>query len=495
MRLHHLLILAGLVPPLAASASAQQPIATEPVASGLNAPLYVTHAPGDDASRIFIVTQFGKIRIVKDGTLLTAPFLDINSKITFSGEQGLLGMAFHPDYEQNGFFYVNYSDDTGGDTVIERYQVDPTDPDSALPASAFELLGIDQPFSNHNGGWIDFGPDGYLYIGMGDGGSGGDPGNRAQNGQELLGKILRIDVDNPSGGLNYGIPPSNPFVNDPLVLDEIWAIGMRNPWRCEFDNETGDLWIADVGQDKWEEIDFEPAGSGGQNYGWRIMEGNHCFNPATNCNQTGLILPVYEYSHGGAPFRCSVSGGVVYRGRAMADMHARYFFSDYCSGQTWSFRLSGGTTVVDFVEHTTELDPPGSPTLGSIVSFGEDADGEMYVVDQAGGDVYRIVPAGLRLNLPELVAGSATSATVSGGAPTGLTGLFYSFTGLGSTPLPPANVTLGIASGTLIATVLADGAGTATFAGSVPAGLQGATLWMQAAQMNVKSNIVLEVVE
>ncbi len=493
MRSHPLLCAGGLAALLAAPLLAQQPIGTEETVTGLNSPVFVAAAPGDDASRIFIVTQFGKIRIVQDGVLLTNAFLDINSKLRFTGEQGLLGLAFHPNYQQNGYFYVNYTDNTGGDTVIERYQVDPNDPNVALPASAFKLIEIDQPFTNHNGGWIQFGPDGYLYVAMGDGGDAGDPGNRAQNGQELLGKILRLDVDNPAGGLNYGIPPSNPFVNDPNVRDEIWALGTRNPWRCDFDNLTGDLWIADVGQNLWEEVDFEPAGNGGRNYGWRIMEGNHCFNPSSGCNQTGLVIPIQEYSHGGAPFRCSITGGVVYRGRNMADMHGRYFYADYCSGQAWSLRYVNGT-VTDFTEHTVELDPPGSATLSSIIAFGEDAEGEMFICSQ-GGAIYKVVPSGLRLLLPQLVAGAATTVQTTGGTANGLTGIFYSLTGLGSTPLPPANVTLGIAGGTLIATRPADASGAASFPGTVPASLQNRTIWMQAAQFGKKSNIVVEEVE
>ena len=471
------------------AAPVQQPIDTELVASGLNSPVAVTFAPGDTASRIFIVTQYGKIRIVKNGALLPTAFLDINSKLLFSGERGLLGLAFHPNYAQNGYFYVNYTDNTGGDTILERYQVDPNNPDLALLASSFTLIEIDQPYSNHNGGWISFGPDGYLYVGMGDGGSGGDPGNRAQNGQELLGKILRLDVDNPSGGNNYGIPPSNPFVGSPSVREEIWALGVRNPWRCDFDTLTGDLWIGDVGQDAWEEVDFEPAGQGGRNYGWRIMEGKHCYNPSTNCNQSGITLPIYEYSHGGSPFRCSITGGVVFRGRSMATMHGRYFFSDYCSNQTWSFRQSAGS-MVDFAEHTLDLNG-----LSSIVGMGEDADGEMYICTAGGSSVYRVVPAGLRLNVPHLTAGSATTLTVSGAVPNAACGVFYSKVGLGATSIPAAGVVLDVASGLLLGMTQTNGGGTATLGGTVPANLQNRTIWVQAIQLGTKSNVVVETVE
>ncbi|MDA1259927.1 MAG: PQQ-dependent sugar dehydrogenase, partial [Planctomycetota bacterium] len=315
----------GLLTILAAPLSAQQSIGTEFVVGGLSKPNLVTHAPGDDASRLFIVTQPGQIRLYSGGALLPTPFIDLSAQLVYGGEQGLLGLAFHPHYETNGFFFVNYTEASSGDTVIERFQVDPNNADVAMAGSGLVILQIDQPYTNHNGGWIDFGPDGYLYVAMGDGGSGGDPGNRAQSGSSLLGKMLRLDVDKPAGGLNYGIPPSNPFVGDPNFLDEIWSYGLRNPWRCDFDSLTGDLWIADVGQSAWEEIDFEPAGSGGRNYGWRIMEGGHCFNPSSGCNTAGLELPIHEYDRSGG--RCSVIGGFLYRGREMANMHGRYFFS------------------------------------------------------------------------------------------------------------------------------------------------------------------------
>ena len=463
-------------------AAAQQPIDTELVVGGLTAPVFVCAAPGDDASRIFIVTQFGKIRIVKNGALLATAFLDINSKLLFGGERGLLGMAFHPDYEQNGYFYVNYTDNSGGDTVIERYQVDPNNPDVALLASAFLVLEMDQPYSNHNGGWIEFGPDGYLYIAMGDGGSGGDPGNRAQSGTSLLGKMLRLDVD---GGSPYAIPPSNPFIGNPNFLDEIWSYGLRNPWRCDFDALTGDLWIADVGQNVWEEIDFEVAGQGGLNYGWRIMEGNHCYNPSSGCNMNGLVLPIHEFQH--TLGRCSVTGGVVFRGRSMANMHGRYFFSDYCGGQSYSIRQVGGVQA-DFVDHTSDLNG-----LGNIIGWGEDADHEAYICNTS--TVYRVVPSGLRLRLPHLTAGGAATVLVTGGTANALCGLFYSKTGLGATPIGAANVTLDLASPQLISTRSTDGVGSASFGGTLPANLQDRTIWVQAAQFGKKSNVVVETVE
>src|SRR5690349_11300457 len=260
----------------------------QPFVTGLINPVSITHA-GDN--RLFITEQAGRIMIYDGTRLLPEPFLDIRNLVSSGNERGLLSLAFHPRYAQNGFFYVNYTN-VSGNTVVARYSVSPADPNRANPSSAVLILGVNQPFANHNGGQMQFGPDGYLYIGLGDGGGGGDPGNRAQNLNDLLGKILRIDVDS---GSPYAIPASNPFVGSTNVRGEIWSYGLRNPWRFSFDRETGDLWIADVGQGTWEEIDFQPATSiGGENYGWRRMEGSHCFNPSTNCNNgiVSLTLPV-----------------------------------------------------------------------------------------------------------------------------------------------------------------------------------------------------------
>jgi glucose/arabinose dehydrogenase len=273
-------------------------IGTERIATGLNRPVFVTAPDGDE--RLFIVEQRGVIKILKEGVVQTPPFLDIDHKvpdITGNDERGLLGLAFHPDFAANREFFINYTN-LQSDTVIARYIVSATKPDSALLDSEEIVLLIDQPFQNHNGGTLLFGPnDGYLYIGMGDGGSAEDPGNRAQDDFTLLGKMLRIDVD---GGSPYAIPPDNPFVEEP-PLDEIWAKGLRNPYRWSFDRLTGDLYVADVGQYAWEEIDFDSADSpGGRNYGWRRMEGNHCFNPPSDCNDGTLVLPIHEYSHGGS---------------------------------------------------------------------------------------------------------------------------------------------------------------------------------------------------
>ncbi|HJQ35776.1 MAG TPA: PQQ-dependent sugar dehydrogenase [Thermoanaerobaculia bacterium] len=352
-----------------------QEIALETVIpNGLQLPVAVTHA-GD--SRLFITQQRGTI-VIWDGTrVLPAPFLDITGLVLCCNERGLLSVAFHPQYAQNGFFYVNYTETAGpGQTVIARYRVSASDPNRADPASAKVLLRIPQPFENHNGGQLQFGPDGYLYIGMGDGGSGGDPGNRAQNLTNFLGKILRIDVNS---GDPYGIPPSNPFLTG--GRPEIWAYGMRNPWRFSFDRATGDLWIADVGQGLWEEIDFQPSTSiGGENYGWRLLEGTHCFNPATGCDNGSTVKPVIEYNHSGGA--CSVTGGYVYRGTRYPRLGGTYIYGDYCNGVIWGApRPTNGTAAFRVL-----LDTPYF-----ISTFGEDFNGEIYMADYGAGRLFHII--------------------------------------------------------------------------------------------------------
>jgi glucose/arabinose dehydrogenase len=360
---------------LAAVVSQAEPtVVLEPVVGGLANPVSVTHA-GD--TRLFITQQSGQIVIFDGNQIRPTPFLDLRGLISSGGERGLLSVAFHPHYAENGLFYVNYTD-TRGDTVVARYSVMSNDPNVANPQSAVRVLNIAQPFANHNGGQLQFGPDGYLYIGMGDGGSGGDPGNRAQNPNELLGKMLRIDVDSASP---YAIPPSNPFVNRAGFRPEIWALGMRNPWRFSFDRATGDLWIADVGQGEYEEIDFQPATSiGGENYGWRRMEATHCFSPATNCTDPALVLPVIEYDHSAGA--CSVTGGYVYRGTRSPRLLGTFLYGDFCNGKIWGSALNPNGSV------TTRqlLDVPFQ-----ISTFGEDVAGEVYVADYSGGVLYRIV--------------------------------------------------------------------------------------------------------
>ena len=346
--------------------------------TGLSSPLFVTAPPGDE-DRLFIVEQGGRIRIFENGALNAVPFLDVSAITTAGGERGLLGLAFHPDYANNGWFYINHTGASSvcagaaGCTIVARYTVS-GDADLADAGSREEIIEIAQPFSNHNGGCVAFGPDGYLYIGMGDGGSGGDPQNNGQNGGALLGKILRLDVDS---GLPYSIPADNPFVGVGAFLDEIWAYGVRNPWRFSFDRATDDLWIGDVGQNAWEEIDFQPAASaGGENYGWRLMEGAHCYNPPSNCDPGGLTYPIWEYNHSG---QCSVTGGYVYRGTAIPELIGKYIFSDYCSGDFWAFDKSDSSNVQILPDQA----------VGNVVSFGEDAAGELYVC--AGASVWKFV--------------------------------------------------------------------------------------------------------
>lgn len=343
-------------------------IALAPVVSGgLRHPTYVTHAR-DGSGRLFVLEQPGRIRIIKNGRLLETPFLDITRRVRSSGaEQGLLGLAFHPAYPKNGRYFINYTREPDGATVVAEYHVS-ENPDISLRDEQVILL-IPQPYPNHNGGMIEFGPDGYLYIGMGDGGSRGDPENRAQNKEELLGKMLRIEVDH---GSPYAIPPDNPFAQGG-GRPEIFAYGLRNPWRFSFDRETGELWAADVGQYDWEEIDLVQRGG---NYGWRIMEGRHCFSPKHGCTTEGLELPVAEYATRSP--RCSITGGYVYRGRSIPGLRGVYVYGDYCSGEVFGFVKGEGAQHVLL------------STGRNISSFGEDQDGELYVVDH-GGSVHRIV--------------------------------------------------------------------------------------------------------
>lgn len=376
------------------------PAAVEPVlvASGLVAPLRVT-APAGDFSRLFVVEQSGRIRVVKDGVLLGRSFLDISGRVSFSGERGLLGLAFHPDYRRNGRFFVNYTD-TFGNTVVSELRVS-ADPDLADAGSERVLLRQAQPFANHNGGHLAFSPlDGTLLVGFGDGGGSGDPQNQAQSDGTWLGKLLRIDVDAKEPGREYAVPPDNPWAGRTSPLPEIWAKGLRNPWRFSFDRGTGDLWIGDVGQSAWEEVNFQPASSpGGENYGWRRMEGTHCFNPASGCQTGTLVLPVLEYAHTTTPRRCSVTGGVVARGPSVPEIAGRYLWADYCSGELFSARPLGGS-VTDLRNHRPEWVPAGGRTIGSVTDVGEDARGDVHVTDGPDGEVFRLrttAPAAARL--------------------------------------------------------------------------------------------------
>ncbi len=342
-------------------------------ASGLTTPVCITHA-GD--SRLFVVDQHGQILLLNAvGNVNPVPFLDITNRVVYGGERGLLGIAFHPNYKNNGYFYVNYVG-KGDSTHISRFSVNATNPDRADPASELNLMTIYQPFSNHNGGDLSFGPDGYLYIGLGDGGSGGDPGNRAQNLMVLLGKMLRIDVDH---GNPYTIPATNPFYASLSARNEIWAYGLRNPWRFSFDRFTGDLWIADVGQGSFEEINYQPAsGTGGENYGWRCYEGNTAYN-TDGCNApSNYTFPVYAYPHGA---ECSVTGGYVYRGSATSPFYGYYFFADYCSDKIWTLHKVSDNWVAETF---------GQFTGNNFSSFGEDSAGNLYVAGLTSGKIYRI---------------------------------------------------------------------------------------------------------
>jgi hypothetical protein len=317
-----------------------------------------------------VVEQPGRVRIIANGVLLTTPFLDITDRVLAGGERGLLSIAFHPNYATNGYLFVDYTD-LSGDTRLDRFRVS-ADPNLADKTSAKPILFVDQPYSNHNGGLVLFGPDGKLYVGLGDGGSGGDPQGNGQNRGVLLGKLLRLDVD---GGDPYAIPADNPFVGVSGVRGEIWAYGLRNPWRFALDREAGMLYIADVGQNRREEVNVAPAGAGGLNYGWNVMEGDECY--ASACERSGLTLPVLAYGHADG---CSITGGYVYRGQEIPALRGHYFYSDYCGGWVKSFRHEGGAAADqrDWGLH-----------LERVLSFGEDSAGELYVLS-ANGNVYRL---------------------------------------------------------------------------------------------------------
>ena len=378
---------AAAVSPAAASSSGGPPVAVpfdpagltvglQVVVDGLAAPLAVTSA-GDGSGRLFVVQQGGQIRIVRDSVLVASPFLDISSRITSGGERGLLGLVFHPGYPKDPRIFVNYTD-ANGDTQVSSFTVDPSLPDASNPLSEVKILHIAQPYANHNGGAVVFGPDGFLYISTGDGGGGGDPQGNGQSLGTLLGKILRIDVDRTTGDLAYAIPPDNPFVGRAGASPEIYLYGLRNPWRISFDRATRDLWIGDVGQNAWEEVDVARAGTSGENYGWNTMEGTHCFNPSSGCVTTGLTMPVAEYSHASG---CTVIGGNVYRGSAQPALGGGYLFGDYCSGTIWAIDPSrDGLRAPRIVLKGT----------ASLSSFGEDEAGELYATDIGGGKLLRV---------------------------------------------------------------------------------------------------------
>jgi glucose/arabinose dehydrogenase len=351
-------------------------LALEPVVDGLDSPLAVTHA-GDGSGRLFVAEQEGAIRIVRDGSLVDEPFLEISERISAGGERGLLGLAFHPDFPSDPRVFVNYTD-TNGDTRISSFALDPANPDRGDPGSEVRLMFIEQPYANHNGGALVFGPDGFLYIATGDGGSGGDPHGNGQSLETHLGKILRIDVDRTEGDRTYAIPTDNPFVGRGGALPEIFVYGMRNPWRMSFDRATRDLWIGDVGQGAWEEIDVVRAGTSGQNFGWNRMEGAHCFRPAEACEDPSFVLPVTEYTR---DLGTTIIGGGVYRGVEESALVGGYVFADFNSGNVW---------LID-----PATDGPTEPVLAleadaRISSFGEDEAGEIYATDLSSGELLRV---------------------------------------------------------------------------------------------------------
>jgi glucose/arabinose dehydrogenase len=363
-----------------ASALAGVTVAAEIAIQGLSNPVDVANA-GDGSGRLFVVEQAGSILIVRNGAVLGQPFLDIHERIASGGERGLLGLAFHPDFPTDPRFFVDYTD-VNGDTVVASYVVDPARPDLADPGSETILLKVTQPFANHNGGAVVFGPDGMLYIALGDGGSGGDPQGNGQRLDTLLAKILRIDVDDPTPGRPYAIPKDNPFVATPGAKPEIWLTGLRNPWRMRFDAPTRDLWIGDVGQNAWEEIDVARAGKGGLNFGWNRMEGFHCYAPPSGCDQIGLTMPVTEYGHQDG---CAVIGGVVVHDVRQGKLNGGYLFGDACSDRVW---------VID-----PTSDGPQAPVLAAQIgrtlsSIGEAEDGTVYATSLGRGELIRLSGGG-----------------------------------------------------------------------------------------------------
>lgn len=373
-------------------ASAAPAATLEVIAEGFERPVFVT-SPPDGTGRLFVVEQTGTIRVLPSsaapgGRPWTAKsaevFLDVTGLLHSSqGEMGLLGLAFHPQFKTNGQLFIAYTA-KGLKDAVARYRVD-TQTGKVIASSAETILLLDDPAGNHNGGMLAFGPDGHLYVGTGDGGGGNDQFGNGRDMSSLLAKMLRIDV----GGVDearkkpYRVPPDNPFVGKPGYAPEIWQVGLRNPWRYSFDRATGDLWIADVGQNRFEMVHFAPAGKGGQDFGWSIVEASHCFRPKTGCDKSGLTLPVHEYPH---PTGCSVTGGYVYRGKQVPALVGRYLFSDYCTGKLWSLKRAPDGTVI----HETLLD-----TKKQISSFGEDAAGEIYLVDHQGS-ILRLRGAGPR---------------------------------------------------------------------------------------------------
>jgi glucose/arabinose dehydrogenase len=482
-----------------------QSLTTKRIASGFSKPVWVGAPAGDD--RLFVAEQAGLVRVVKNGVVLATPFLSLVGEVTTGNEQGLLGIAFHPNYASNGFFYVNYTD-TDGDTHVARFTRSSTNPDVADEESEQLILFQAQPFSNHNAGVLLFGPaDGYLYIPLGDGGSGNDPNCNAQSLATWLGKILRIDVDS---AFPYAIPPDNPFVGVAGALPEIWQVGMRNPWRAGFDAVTGDLYVGDVGEGAREEIDFVPAGVGGLNFGWRVMEGTLCNGlgscPATvlPCSAPGYTAPIFELVQSGVGGPRAIVGGYVYRGCEIPSLVGTYFCADYIDDKIRTFEYDPQNGLTNFQDRTAELAPGGGLTLESISTFGEDGFGELLIVDHSSsgsGEVYKVVPAGAtaasapvrngsntnRLcyaNLSKPILGNLWRASIDATGHPGATfiGILGHAAPSSGTFYGSSEILIDLASPRLFRAILASSGGLTSFSSPVPcsASLNGAVAFTQA---------------
>ena len=489
---------------LVSALASAQTLTTKRVVSGLNKPIWVGAPAGDE--RLFVAEQGGLLRVVKNGTVLATPFLSLVGKVTLGNEQGLLGVAFHPDYATNGYFYVNYTD-LAGHTHVARFRRSTANPDVADPTSETLILFQSQPFSNHNAGVLLFGPaDGYLYIPLGDGGSGNDPNCNAQSLSTWLGKILRIDVDS---AFPYAIPPDNPYVGVAGALPEIWQVGVRNPWRASFDAVTGDLYVGDVGETAREEIDFIPAGVGGLNFGWRVMEGTLCNGlgncPVTvlPCNAPGYTAPIFELTQTGPGGPRAIVGGYVYRGCEIPSLVGTYFCADYIDDKIRTFDYDPQNGLTNFQDRTAELAPGGGLTLESISTFGEDGFGELLIVDHSSGsgEVYKVVPAGAvaatglvrngsntnRLcyaNVSKPVLGNLWRATIdaTGHAGASFSGLLGHTAPSSGTFYGSSEILIDLASPRLFRAIFPSSGGLDTFTSPVPcdASLNGAVAFTQA---------------
>lgn len=465
-------------------------LTTEEITRSVAMPTWAGTAPGD-SERIFVTERnSGLVKIVRDGRVLPVPFLDVSANLRPRFDGGLMCMAFDPDFADNGYFYVYYTD-RRNDGVVERFEVS-SDPDIADPATRFEVIRIERtgPEDMHAGGFIGFSPtDGCLYITSGDGGPQGDPNGYAQNGGLLLGKILRIRLN---GDLPYSIPPDNPFQGGAVFRPEIWALGLRNPWRAGFDSRTGDLYVADVGHESWEEITVVPDGVGGLNLGWAIREGSRCFPPGRSCDPTGLTDPILEYAHGSEPARCCIIGGAVYRGSAMPLLDGHYFYSDFCSGEVWSL-LYDGQRIVETLDHSAEVRRPNGQRFGGLSSITQDHEGNLLIVDFTSG-VYRVVTV-MQLEAPPLIGGQRAEFMLSGATPGRRVVLFYSLDGTGRTRIEPLDVTVALSNPLVAGFATADAEGRARWSVPVPHTARGRTIWFQAAEMGNASDVVLRSVE